>query len=113
MNDSQNTKQTAHTPTPWKFTTEDAEYGTSIITCSDDGYIGEVGAPFVEIAEESKANAAFIVRACNSFDDLVAALQGVVSELEAYDAPSDPMHPQNVRLRNARAALAKCGESNA
>lgn len=68
---------TKHTPTPWFHEYED-HY--SIITVVGLPKEGEKGfEPFlpadkVICHEVSKANAAFIVRACNSYDDLVNAM---------------------------------------
>ena len=39
--------------------------------------------------------------------DLYAALKLTLAELEAYELPTDPMHPQRVAVEAARAALAK------
>lgn len=50
----------------------------------------------------AKANAAFIVRACNSHAALVEALESVLAALD--EANGDPRHPEAIK---ARAALAQ------
>ena len=39
--------------------------------------------------------------------DLLAALKQCLAELEAYDLPRDPLDPQRVAVKSARAAIAK------
>lgn len=87
-------KQTAqHTPTPWK---------------TGDLYIwGADGEPLDLAARprpERKANAEFIIRACNSHDELVAALGSAQSWLAGYMAQTPDLI--DVR-RKVEAALAK------
>lgn len=50
---------------------------------------------------EGQENAAFIVRACNSHEDLLAACKGLVDLLDAHSWGEGPA------LRAARAAIAK------
>lgn len=105
----------AHTPLPWGVS-----YGFSI-DLNDYGkggavYVGgpnpnqigiKLATPWIEGAwdddEEAKANAAFIVRACNAHYALVAALEAILpcvgSPVVLRDTPE--------RVRAACAALAK------
>jgi hypothetical protein len=46
-----------------------------------------------------------IALACNSRAALIAAMELCVAELSAYDAPRDSLHPHNVALAAASAAL--------
>jgi hypothetical protein len=62
-------------------------------------FAGPVYANDDALREIAQRNAEFIVRACNSFDDLVMALQGV---LRVADRKTDEFDA-------ARAALAKAG----
>ncbi len=39
--------------------------------------------------------------------DLLTALKLCLGELEAYELPHDPLHPQTVAVNAARAAIAK------
>ena len=66
-----------HTKTPWKVGEYNEDYEEINILCVSDGYTYHAanvpvfqGAP----SDEQKANAAFIVKACNCHDALVEAL---------------------------------------
>ena len=61
-----------HTPTPWNVVTHN---GVSLI----DGDADRIG-----VNVEAPANAAFIVRACNSHDALVKALEALHIEMDAF-----------------------------
>jgi hypothetical protein len=50
---------------------------------------------------QMEANAALIVRAVNAFDPLVSALEGLLADVEQYEAWQRPCHAVDV----ARAAL--------
>lgn len=90
----------SHTPTPWKlyphlFGQIESQDETKLITRA-----GRVD-PVTDLDQcERAANAEFIVRACNSHDQLVAALKAVV-EFYSY-AEYGP-------IAQARAALAAAG----
>lgn len=76
---------TKHTPTPWKEGKSSAPM-TECIILSESGYvIGEVYN--CQDNPENTANAAFIVRACNSHDALVEALAQCIDNLQGsgYD----------------------------
>jgi len=63
-----------HTPGPWRI---DAPAGSVIIGPDEiDVALTFAGSGFREL-ETDEANAEFIVRACNSHDELLAALQRV------------------------------------
>jgi hypothetical protein len=57
--------------------------------------------------EKARANAAFIVRACNAHDDLVKALRGVLTAPTMNFAPADSAEELAPWLRAAWDALAK------
>ena len=94
-----------HTPTPWIFD----EIMTSCGRCFRIGSAEQIAArkprggipsyaclydDWGQGENATKANAAFIVRAVNSFDDLVAALK----RLDAYwlqEFPAGPSEPEN------------------
>jgi hypothetical protein len=61
---------TEHTPTPWIVDESDQDFD-QIISRTEEGLEVLVADVYGDI-ETSKANAAFIVRACNSHDALVA-----------------------------------------
>ena len=79
-----------HTPGPWSWNTDynednvfsvwveapDVTHKTTNICVADCSW--------VELLEEAEANAEFIVRACNTHDELLAALEDVTYDLEAY-----------------------------
>ena len=70
-----------HTKTPWKVGEYNEDYEEINILCVSDGYTYHAanvpvfqGAP----SDEQKANAAFIVKACNNHAALVEALTSMV-----------------------------------
>lgn len=65
---SKQEEKSARTPGPWKVFSFD-EFRVE----GPDGI--SILSPYRRSAEEFKANAEFIVRACNAHDDLVAALK--------------------------------------
>lgn len=87
-----------HTPTPWNVT-RDENHVRALIRDAGFMRVAECGRAFVPgIAE---ANAAFIVRACNAHDELVAALRKVEHTITGT--------PAVLCLGTIRAALAKAG----
>lgn len=74
--------ETKHTKTPWTCNQlSDRERGQFEITKDQRCYwIARVGAPIEDYAI-AKANAEFIVKACNMHDELVAALEAIKSRL--------------------------------
>lgn len=66
-----------HTPTPW--ITQQIENHIQIMRGHEYGYTG-IGQTYHTDLETNKANAAFIVRACNSHDALVEALEGLLAD---------------------------------
>lgn len=79
--------ETKHTPTPWYLGMQPATIFASSVNgidpriCQTDGGANNT-------MKEAKANAAFIVRAVNSHDELVAAIQTVIdchNEGDFYD----------------------------
>lgn len=68
-----------HTPLPWKIGRVD-----TLVTAADQRGICSTGGyadnriDSEELAEENRANAAFIVRACNSHYDLLEALEALM-----------------------------------
>lgn len=62
-----------HTPLPWK---QDDKYPTHIVTLDDLSILAT--SCVTRRADEWEANAEYIVRACNLFPELVAALDDTV-----------------------------------
>lgn len=91
---------TQHTPTPWKCAARPGPCGTHLlcIASANDLLIADIWGG-------SEANAAFIVRAVNAHDELVAALRGVLVWADRY---RPPLSPDSIEmLERVRAALAK------
>jgi len=86
---------TAHTATPYRLF---GKQGTAI--WASEKIVAQINEPRVN-HKLARANAEFIVRACNAHDDLVKALQGLLNAL-----PSATTHPA---IKEARDALAKTG----
>lgn len=115
----QNTSK--HTPGPWhayalRHADKSPVYGYQIrdaahnILATLAEYGMHAGAPLSPVTRE--ANAAFIVRACNAHDDLVAALEMLVKWGAASGLGNSPRSKQWTMFESARATLAKAkGES--
>ena len=96
-----------HTPTPWyradnlfakkaTILSRQPEMGTHVLTMNTNGLNWE-------------ANAAFIIRCCNSHADLVAALESLVTAWDAFQDRGVAMTRK--QFNDARAALAKAKET--
>lgn len=108
--------QAAHTPTPW--TIQGAEIratGREFPTIICDPFSGQwentdgTRRRLLPI-DEREANAAFIVRACNNHDPLVAALENLLTASEILDGQESPPDEADVThflncAQQARAAL--------
>ena|SRR3990167_7559750 len=90
----------AHTPTPWRIATKLPLGGLGITDTDTDGMLA-VAAAYGDTPEEEQANAAYIVRACNSFEALVDALSDLV---RAHDVKMGP-GAVKLRIELARDAL--------
>jgi hypothetical protein len=93
------TTSNKHTPLPWRF-------GDNVGKRPTWEYVeGQDGQAICLIGQTSdgEANAAFIVRACNAHEDLVAALSELVELLE----DNQPDWYLKKHFNHARAALAK------
>lgn len=98
--------QVKHTALPWYAYEPQKDTGEIVITrdCSHlDTRICKV-LPVSPQDEDTTANAAFIVKACNNFDDLVDALECAIPILEEKQSK---LSFTLVPLKEARAALAK------
>ena len=78
------TRTVGHTPTPWKvealsvFGPHDEKGALAPVACCDVKWDGQVIRPYAEVV----GNTAFIVRACNAHDGLLAACKGLAAKLE-------------------------------
>lgn len=81
------TGQAAHTPTPWRV----GKTSPLFVWGADDSKVAETVPEenYGKARSHAAANAAFIVRACNSHDALIAALQLVVKHADFSQCPLD------------------------
>lgn len=100
---------TKHTPTPWYASTQPEGHfdimdgpnlNTATVLCTRF--------EFSERKDEMHANAAFIVRACNSHEQLVAALQEAIEIIQAIDQ-ADNTCSKRIDVSEFRAALTAAG----
>jgi hypothetical protein len=94
-----------HTATPWAVEDNGNEYWPDINAKDADG-------DSVTIATVGRANAEFIVRACNAHDDLVKALQELVASADMIvcrETQATLEDCDKTLIADARAALAKAG----
>jgi hypothetical protein len=110
MEDTEVRENGAHTPTPWKTGTK---YPTRVIGGNSDTSMIVAGTalPVDEGSpnETEIANAAFIVRACNSHEALVRELRNLVDFINQYgirDANGKSLMEDLGYLQEAEAALA-------
>lgn len=103
-------KQAQHTPTPWKYDKESnriyAKGGADWIYTLDEGVA-------LESDEQHEANAAFIVKACNSHGALVAALRSCRMQLRVFgkERMSEVLwNGHTASIQEADAALKLAGE---
>lgn len=93
---------TQHTPTPWEVSLRNA--GAAIIAPAASGKIHEATIICSGLGGH-RGNAAFIVRACNAHDELVAALRNSLAFVEyVANNGNEGAHETAVEIR---AALAK------
>jgi hypothetical protein len=98
-----------HAPTPWKIEAKKRPYGSegsyNIAFCGDIsdgiGYIGQI---------YNRANAAFIVRACNAHDDLLAACKALVEYRDRAGALGFQLEKADDYINQIRAAIAAAEE---
>lgn len=85
------------TPLPWDWMSNDKEGGAGIVVLRSDGQIEEVA------ADATRADAAYIVHACNAYPRLVAALREVRLIAEAVDRSycNTPREYRNKTLADA------------
>lgn len=109
------TKQATHTPVPWHI----EEDGDALwIHDALNATIADVPPSMVmmdggdyELTDEDRANAEFIVRACNAHDDLLAACEQALAYFAVIEKANRgktwPAHSEKVNADIMRAAIAK------
>ena len=118
-----------HTPTPWVVGEFDETLGYDCMTGGwpirqigemnsllviDQADYGQKHCDWNFRSDEAKANAAFIVRAVNCHDELVAALQRINKEwmqLPALDVPNGVFTPLVDAILDARDIIARATQS--
>lgn len=97
---------TKHTPTPWTF----SEFGPISTATGNIHYVANIAkhGPSDTLDQEDKANAEFIVRACNCHDELVAFANRVATSYSVGGCSAQSLERGLEELRwAARAILAK------
>jgi hypothetical protein len=96
---------TEHTPTPWAV--EDTGCGIEIV--SGNFVVAEIlPADGKDPTDQDRANAAFIVRACNAHDELVRALEAIAECATPDFDDAGFQRRARIDLQNiARAAIRK------
>lgn len=96
-----------HTPGPWKSDEMAEDMALFHITGPDGRRVASVDCrtTFMEDVDEAAANAAFIVRAVNCHEELLAALKSMVSAFHPTQGGSDIYC--DAATNAARAAIAK------
>lgn len=97
--------KTEHTPTPWykdgrAIVTEPRIPEIEICVCTADSEVNE---------QESQANAAFIVRACNSHALLVEALKEAWALIDGMRKPGINLYVEESLVNKCQQALQKAG----
>ena len=97
--------QATHTPTPWHTVAESKYHKLcTTIRCGEDKGVADV----YGTDEEAVANAAFIVRACNGHEELLAALNGLIDAADGGEVFDHDMSGcEDCALCTARAARDK------
>ena len=101
----------AHTPTPWSVRAARNDEGYGLLICDEDQTILARMDTWLGSTPEAEmeANAAFIVRACNSHAALVEALKAIREEATAYPEGGEDCFKYSLSLiaEKARAAIAR------
>jgi hypothetical protein len=99
-----------HTPTPWVALPTAFNEGFTISAQPSPvlrGFTKQIAFVGDKADEETKANAAFIVKAVNAHDELVAALKGCLDAL--LSSTEEDADYVEAMIRRSNAALAKAG----
>ena len=99
---------TEHTPAPWSEPYQDDYPGDQGWWIYGNRGKGEyaIACTFV-LNPNQEADARFIVRACNAHDDLLAALETMVSVFRPREEPGPDTHVETEAWAMAQAAITK------
>lgn len=102
-NDSHTNEKTAHTPLPWKVGKIYTVRGKQHVPILCDNFKSIAATtPVINIAtEEDSANAAFIVKACNSYPELVRLLSKAKTKLSIQQIEPELIVEIEQALKNA------------
>jgi len=98
--------QTQHTPTPWMF--KDSERGRKIIYHLSNSSYNPVAETLPDADPDSphENNAAFIVKACNAYDEMLAFIEKVA----AWDFDADNTYMGSLENKDIEQAQAEAFE---
>lgn len=91
--------ETKHTPLPWVL---DHRFAGGVLIHPDDNEFLTVAKVLGFDNDEAKANAAFIVRAVNAHDDLIAALERLLQIVPPNSIPFGEADAAYAVLKKAR-----------
>lgn len=108
-------KQPQHTPTPWTVGLYDAsgdfiKIGVHVAVCKPEGDLLATTGPADD--EQSKVDAAFIVRAVNSYEELVISIKQMMARLNGITESNFSTAEAQI-MAIGRAAIAKAEGQNA
>lgn len=85
MSETREHSKVEHTALPWEHHNRvvGSKWGNTIVVCEWSKAIGVNGEHEVGTAEQ-RANAAYIVQACNAYPELVSVITSLCDELESY-----------------------------
>lgn len=98
-----------HTRTPWRVMSKEGRYIAAANEAGVDVVIADLRNEHGCVTPSTKDNAAFIVRAVNAHDELVAALRDVEGRLSDLARLSLAGQGYWRAVKRARAALVKAG----
>lgn len=105
------TRKATHTPTPWKFvessTNGQPDGATFWLVDSQDESVANLSRLGGKAIEKQRINAAFIVRAVNSHEELLACLKGAMMIVKTLSSDND-----TVFVKEAEQVIAKAEASN-
>lgn len=89
------TQETKHTPTPWNINDQRASgwMNNSIYISSQTGF--NLARVYDDAPNDSEANAAFIVHACNTHDEAIKLINDYAETLKSEWGPFFPEYPDD------------------
>jgi hypothetical protein len=101
-------KTVTHTPLPWRLRMNDSGMCNGVAVSATVLPPEPFTGPYIAEVGSSRANAEFIVRACNSHEELLAALKALTVACVSADSIEElPPEIDGSLIDAARAAIAK------